>query len=112
MHLSSFPQLCLALTLLLSGTTVRAVDVRTFGAKGDGVTVGPCQVIVQSIERGADMYTPSKLLIPARYSDVKNSGLTATITFWPGARESMPCRRSTAACTKMSPSSASRVTKP
>src|SRR5690349_23249587 len=35
-----------------------------------------------------------------------------TITFCPGASESMPCRRSTAACTKMSPSADSRVTKP
>jgi hypothetical protein len=31
-----------------------------------------------------------------------------TITFWPGASESMPCRRSTAACTKMSPSRLAR----
>jgi hypothetical protein len=34
------------------------------------------------------------------------------MTFWPGASDSMPWRRSTAACTKMSPSVASRVTKP
>ena len=53
------------------------VEVKT--ADQEGVIVGPCQVKVTSVEPAADMYTPSRSLIPQRYADPKKSGLTADI---------------------------------
>ena len=55
----------------------KIVDVKT--ADDEGVIVGTCQVGVTSVEAAADMYTPSKSLIPQRYADPKKSGLTCEI---------------------------------
>jgi len=46
---------------------------------GDGAVVGPNQVAIQSVERSTDINTPSKLLIPQRYGNPKESGLTAEV---------------------------------
>jgi hypothetical protein len=55
----------------------KIVDVKT--ADKEGVIVGPCQVGVTSVQAAADMYTPSKSLIPQRYADPKKSGLSCEI---------------------------------
>lgn len=55
----------------------KIVDVKT--ADRNGVTVGPCQIAVKSVQAAADMYTPSKSLIPERYADPKKSGFTKEI---------------------------------
>ncbi len=56
----------------------KIVDVTTLD-QGDGVPVGPCKVAVKAVQAAADMYTPSKSLIPERYADPNKSGLTADI---------------------------------
>ena len=48
-------------------------------APNDGATVGPNQVTIESTEKTADMYTPAKSLIPARYGVISESGLKADI---------------------------------
>jgi len=55
----------------------KIVDVKT--ADEAGVTVGACQVGITSVQEAADMYTPSKSLIPQRYADPKKSELKADI---------------------------------
>jgi hypothetical protein len=56
----------------------KIVDVTTL-EKGDGAIVGAHKVGITSVEEAADMYTPSKSLIPGRYADPKKSGLSAEI---------------------------------
>ena len=46
---------------------------------GDGATVGPNKVAIQSLQRSADMNVPSKSLIPQRYANAGQSGLSAEI---------------------------------
>lgn len=62
------------------GTIVdgKITEVSTFGAK-DGAPVGTCQVTVQSIEKGADMYAPTKSNLPDLYNDPAKSGLSTEI---------------------------------
>ena len=55
----------------------KIVDVKT--ADDEGVIVGTCRVGVTSVQAAADMYTPSKSLIPQRYADPEKSGLTCEI---------------------------------
>ena len=54
------------------------VDVTTLESN-DGVTAGTNQVGIQSVEGGDDMYAEVKWLIPQRYGNPKQSGLTADI---------------------------------
>ncbi|MFH1266293.1 MAG: hypothetical protein ABIK89_11245 [Planctomycetota bacterium] len=56
----------------------KIVEVTTLEAN-DGVTIGTNQVSIQSIEGGGDMYAEVKSLIPERYGNAKQSGLTAEI---------------------------------
>lgn len=62
------------------------VEVGTFESD-DGVAAGHCRIIVRALEPGADMYTPSKHLIPKRYASVEESGLETTIE--PGTKNAL-----------------------
>ncbi len=56
----------------------RIIEVTTLQA-GDGANVGPNKVAIQSVQRSADMNVQSKSLIPGRYGNPNQSGLTADI---------------------------------
>jgi hypothetical protein len=45
----------------------------------DGVPVGKHKVLIHSAQEGADMYAPSKSLIPEKYGSLDKSELTADI---------------------------------
>lgn len=55
------------------------VELTTF-KPGDGVPVGHHKVTVQAWDKPtADMYTPRKSIVPAKYTDVKQTPLAADI---------------------------------
>jgi len=54
------------------------VEVTTF-TPNDGAPVGPNNVAIQAVEGLDDMYKPAKWLIPERYGNPQQSGLTADI---------------------------------
>ncbi len=60
-------------------------EVTTF-EPGDGAPVGPSKVIIASMENpSADMYAPSKSLLPAKYGKPEESGLSVDLK--PGQNE-------------------------
>ena len=55
------------------------IEVMTF-EPDDGAPIGPCKVAISALENpNADMYTPSKSLLPAKYGNPETSGLTADL---------------------------------
>lgn len=56
----------------------RILDVTTL-EKGDGATLGPTAIAIESQEKPIDMYKPAKWRIPQRYGNPKASGLKTDI---------------------------------